>query len=91
VTTSAEAFELVASGQADYLLYSLYAGDDYLKQTGGLAKFESLPTFVDEEKFYITISKRSRFVSYLPLINKRIAQYLADGTVAALIEQYKNK
>lgn len=89
VTTSAMAYDLVSSGQADYLLYSLYAGDDYLKKTGTGSQFESLPKFVNEENFYITISKASPFVSYLPRLNQEIAKYKANGTVAALIAQYK--
>jgi len=88
VTTSAQAFDLVASGQADYLLYSLYAGNDFLKKGGSTAQFESLPKFVDEENFYITISKKSPYVSYLPLLNKELAKFKADGTIAALIAQY---
>ena len=91
VTTSAQAFNMVSSGQGDYLLYSLYAGDDYLKKTGGAAQFESLPKVVNEENFYITISKKSPYVSYLALLNERLAKYKADGTVTALIAQYKNK
>ena len=91
VTTSAQAFDLVASGQADYLLYSLYAGDDYLKKTGGASQYESLPKFVNEENFFITISKKSPYVTYLPLLNQQLAKYKADGTIAALIAQYKNR
>jgi polar amino acid transport system substrate-binding protein len=91
VTTSAEAFDLVSSGQADYLLYSLYSGNDYLKKTGTASRFESLPKVVNEENFYITISKKSRYVTYLPLLNQQLAKYKADGTIAALIAQYMSK
>lgn len=89
VTTSAQAFELVSSGQADYLLYGLYSGEDFLKKAGRVSQFESLPTFVNEENFYITISKASPFVPYLAQINLAIARYKADGTIAALIAAYK--
>ena len=91
VTTSSEAFALVGSGQAAYFVYALYAGNDHLKKTGTGSQFESLPRFVAEENFYITISKKSRYVSYIPLINQGIAKYKADGTVAALIAEYSNK
>jgi len=90
-TTSAQAFDLIATGQADYFIYSLYAGNDSLKKTGEASKFESLPKFVAEELFYITISKESPFVIYLDEINKAIAKYKADGTVNALIAQYSNR
>jgi polar amino acid transport system substrate-binding protein len=91
VTTSAEAFALVSSGQADYLLYSLYAGNDHLKKTGTGSQFERLPKAVNEENFYITISRKSPYVTYLPLLNQRLARYKADGTIAALIAQYANR
>ena len=90
-TTSAQAFDMVSKGQGDYLLYSLYSGDDYLKKNGSAAQFESLPKFVNEENFYVTISKKSPYVTYLPLLNQQLAKYKADGTIAALIAQYKNR
>jgi polar amino acid transport system substrate-binding protein len=91
VTTADEAFDLVTAGQGDYLLYSLYSGNDYLKKSGLTSRFESLPKFVAEENFYITISKKSRYVTYIPLINQEIAKNKANGTVAALITQYANQ
>jgi polar amino acid transport system substrate-binding protein len=91
VTTATEAYDLVARGEGDYFLYSLYAGDDFLKKAGRASQFESLPKFVDEEFFYITISKKSPYVSYLNLLNQEIAKYKADGTIATLIAQYKNR
>jgi polar amino acid transport system substrate-binding protein len=91
VTTAADAFDMIATGKGDYFLYSLYAGDDFLKKAGTAAQFESLPTFVDEENFYVTISKQSPYVTYLNLLNQEIAKYKADGTITALINQYKNR
>ena len=91
VTTTAQAYDLLASGKGDYFLNSLYAGDDFLKKNGTAAQFESLPKFVNEENFYVTISKKSAYVTYLPLLNEKIAKYKADGTIAALIAQYKNR
>jgi polar amino acid transport system substrate-binding protein len=82
---------MVGSGKADYFIYSLYAGENQLKQNGQQSKFESLPKFVDEESFYITISKKSPFVKYLADINKGIEKYKADGTINKLIDQYKNQ
>ena len=37
--------------------------------------------FVNEENFYITISKASPFARHLPLINQALAKYKADGTI----------
>jgi polar amino acid transport system substrate-binding protein len=91
VATVDEAFDLVNAGSGDYLLYSLYAGNDYLKKAGTASQFESLPTFVAEENFYITISRKSRFATYLPQVNQEIAKNKANGTVAALITQFANQ
>ena len=91
VTTAGEAYALVGSGEADYLIYALYAGNDLLKKTGTGSQFESLPRFVAEENFYITLSKKSRFATYMPLINQEIAKRKADGTIAKLIAEYSNK
>jgi polar amino acid transport system substrate-binding protein len=91
VNTVADAFDRIANGAGDYFLYSLYAADDYLKKSGAASRFESLPMFVNEENFYITISKNSPFVPLLPDINKAIARYKADGTIAALIAQYTSR
>ncbi|MGE0448751.1 MAG: substrate-binding periplasmic protein [Vicinamibacterales bacterium] len=84
-----DGFGRVARDEGDYFLYSLYAGEDYLKKKGLAAQFESLPRFVSEEPFYITVSKASPFVSLLPQINQRIAKYKADGTIDALIAKYR--
>lgn len=90
-SSSQEAFDMVGSGKADYFIYSLYAGENQLKQNGQQSKFESFPKFVDEESFYITISKKSPFVKYLADVNKGIEKYKADGTINKLIDQYKNQ
>jgi polar amino acid transport system substrate-binding protein len=90
VSSSADAYDMLTNGQADYFINSLYAGDDQLKKSGTASRFESLPTFVSEENFYITISKQSPYVGYLPQINQLLAKYKADGTVDALIAYYKS-
>lgn len=86
--TSKEAFDLVASGQADYFIYSFYAGNKEIAEDE-IKDMVSLPKYVIEESFYITISKKSSYAKYLPEINKQIQKYKADGTINALIEQYK--
>jgi len=91
VATSQEAFAKLTSGQADYFVYSLYAGEKEIKRQGLQGKVDILPNYVAEENFYITISKKSPFVKYLPQVNAGIAKYKADGTIAQLIEQYKNQ
>jgi polar amino acid transport system substrate-binding protein len=91
VETTQQALDMIASGKADYFIYSLYAGDVMLKDTNQVDKFEHLPTQVAEEQFYITISKKSPLVKYMPQINAEIQKYKADGTIDALVAQYKSQ
>ncbi len=89
VVTAKEALDLVASGQADYFVYSLYSGHEELKSEQREAQFAALPHFIAEEPFYFAISKKSPYRAYVPAINRLIDQYKADGTIDKLIAQYK--
>jgi len=84
-----EALDLLESGKADFFIYSLYSGREELKTAKREANFTALPHPVTEEPFYLTISKKSPYLQYLPEINRLIQKYLADGTVAKLIAKYK--
>lgn len=89
VDNDKEAFDLVASGQADYFVYSLYAAHEELKVQNRLEEFSALKHFVAEEPFYLTISKKSPYLKYLPEINRLMEKYKADGTVDRLLAKYK--
>jgi len=90
VQTTKEGFDLVASGQADYFIYSLYAGQDEL--TGeSRTDVGVLPHVVTEEPFYLAVSKQSPYVSYIPNINRLIAKYKADGSIAAWLAKYNTQ
>jgi len=89
VATNKEAFDKLTNGEADYFVYSLFAGEAYMREAGGEPQFEALPNYVDAPNFYITISKKSPFVKYMPKINELIAKYKADGTIDALIQKHK--
>jgi polar amino acid transport system substrate-binding protein len=90
VDTTKEALDMVADGRADYFIYSLYAGRVELKNENRAGAFESLPKPVANEDFFITISKKSPLVKYMPQINAEIQKYKADGTIDALVAQYNN-
>jgi polar amino acid transport system substrate-binding protein len=89
--TDREAFDLVASGQADYFVCSLYSGHEELRKENRSAEFSYLKHFLAEEPFYLTVSKRSPYAKYLPEINRLIQKYKADGTVDKLMEKYKKQ
>lgn len=87
VQTTKEGFDLVAGGKADYFIYSLYAGQDDLASESR-SDLAILPHVVTEEPFYVAVSKQSPFLRYLPDINRLIAKYKADGSIAAWMAKY---
>lgn len=90
-STSGEAFNKLRSGEVDYFVYSLYAGAREIKAQSLQDQLTSLPKYVAEENFYITISKKSPLVSSMGRINELLAKYKSDGTINRLIEEYKSK
>lgn len=89
VNTISEAFDLLLSGKADYFLYALYSGEKELAAGNLQTKIEAYPTYVASENFYITISKKSPLVKYLPRINLLLQKYRKDGTIDSLIAKNK--
>lgn len=88
VETPEEAFALIISGEADYFVYAFYSGEKALTEDEGLsAQIEILPNDVCTEDFYMTISKKSMLVAYLPQINEILQRLIDDGTVDRLIEE----
>jgi len=89
VNSPADAFALINSGQANYFVYALYSGDEYISTNNLKGQFERLANNVTSENFYVTISKKSPLVKYLAQINEILTRYIADGTIDALIIKYK--
>jgi len=77
------------NGKADYFIYALYSGNFEAKKLKISEKIESLPNYAIVENFYISISKKSKYLTYLPEINKKIQKMVNDGTVDKLIEKYR--
>ncbi len=91
VETSNEAFELIISGEADYFVYALYSGENALGKDEELSQqIEILPNYVASENFYMTVSKKSVLVEWLPQIDEILQRLIDDGTVERLIEENKN-
>jgi polar amino acid transport system substrate-binding protein len=91
VDSPSDAFELIITGEADYFVYALYAGEEAMKNDPVLAEqIEILPKNIAEPDFYITISKESRLIGYLSQINQILQRFIDNGTVNELIQKYKN-
>jgi polar amino acid transport system substrate-binding protein len=87
VGTAAEAFLMLQNDQADYFIYSYFAGRKVVGESYK-GQYEALPTYVAEENFYIAISKKSQLVKYMPQINELIKKYKDDGTIDLMIQEY---
>jgi len=91
VATPDEAFAMLANNQADYFVYALYSGENFIASHSLNDQIVILPNYVSSENFYLTISKKSALIKYLPQINQLLEKYKADGTIDALIQKYKTK
>jgi len=87
VTTAKEAFAALEEERGEYFIFALRSGQKILSETEYAGKFEYLNKIVTEQNFYITISKQSRFTSYLPNINELIQEYRDTGIIDALIKK----
>ena len=86
-----EAFALILAENADYFVYAFYSAENALAKDEDLSEqIEILPNDVCAENFYMTISKKSRLIEFLPDINEILQRLIDDGTVDELIEKNKN-
>ena len=83
--TVEENFNLLLSGQADYFIFALYPGLLEAKKEGVADKVTYLKPYVATENWYLAISKRSKYASYLPAIDKIVGRLVQNGTVDELI------
>ncbi len=75
-------------GRADYYPFSLHGGMIQIKQMGLANRITYLEKPISSESIYITISKKSKFIGYLPRIEAAIRVRMADGTVDRLIRKH---
>ena len=80
-------FNRLLSGDADYFICSKHSGLLEAEKLGISDKIESLLTDATAENLYIALSRKSRFVKYMPDINKKIETLVKDGTVDKLIDE----
>jgi polar amino acid transport system substrate-binding protein len=88
VSTPSLSLQKLAMGRADYYPFSLHGGHIQLSQLGYSGRIVPLPTPISTEDVHIAISRKSRFVTYLPQIDAAIAARRADGTLERLIRKH---
>lgn len=88
VNSPAQSFGKLELGRADYYPFSLYGGQIQVRQFGFEGRIEHLPEVLSTEGTYIAISRKSRFIKYLPQIEASISRMRADGTIDRLVKKY---
>ncbi len=87
VSKPSQSLQQLVMGRADYYPFSLHGGQIQVQQFGYSGRIAYLPMPISTENIYIAISKKSKFLAYLPQIEAAIAARLADGTVERLIRK----
>lgn len=86
-------FKKLEHGRVDYFLYGLYPGLIEVHKHGFDNKITYLKNHVVNEKFYLTMSKKSSYLSLMPKINKEIIKIressLVEKWIAESIEYFK--
>jgi len=75
VNNSKEAFDLIKNDQADYFLYSLWAGEKVLKDSGLSNDFE-WSGVISEQPFYVAFSKNSPVALKIDEFNARLREMI---------------
>jgi ABC-type amino acid transport substrate-binding protein len=78
VNSSKEAFDLVKNDQADFFLYSFWAGEKVLEDSGLYCQFE-WSRVISEEPFYVGISKESPVALRIDEFNARLREKIAKN------------
>jgi polar amino acid transport system substrate-binding protein len=88
VNSPTQSLTMLAMGRVNYYPFSLYGGQIQVQQLGFAGRIVNLPDVISTEGTYIGISKKSRFLKYLPQIEAAIVRLRADGTVERLTKKY---
>lgn len=90
VSSREQNFIKLERGRIDAHLTGLYAGQMQAKKYGYEGKIVPLSTAINTEYLHVALSKKSRYLEYLPLIDAGIKRLQADGTIKRLIEKYSD-
>ncbi|MES2296568.1 MAG: transporter substrate-binding domain-containing protein [Pseudomonadota bacterium] len=88
VSAPTQSLRMLDAGRVSYYPFSLYGGQIQVQQMGLAGRIVNLPDVISTEGTYIAISRKSRFLKYLPQIEAAMARLRADGTVERLTKKY---
>ncbi|HCY84159.1 MAG TPA: hypothetical protein DHV36_03385 [Desulfobacteraceae bacterium] len=79
--------DMLRAGRADYAVAARFGFVIHAKRLGLENTFERLEKPVATRDLHFAISKRSKFLNYLPAINQRILEMKQDGSMQEIINQ----
>jgi polar amino acid transport system substrate-binding protein len=84
-TNVSDAFYSLKTKESDVVLYSLFAGKKFIAADN---KFKDIKeTIICSQPFYMMISKKSKYVEIVPLINNFINLYRNNGKLDGIIQR----
>lgn len=77
--------KMLGDKRADYAVAAKYGFLIEAKKTGLSDKIEILANPVASRNLHFAISKKSKFVKYMPIINEKIATFKAEGKIEKMV------
>jgi ABC-type amino acid transport substrate-binding protein len=78
---------MLESKRADYAVFPRISTLREIKKMGYSGKIDYLKTPITSQSIYIAISKKSPIAKKIDLINKKISEYIKDGTYERLRDE----
>ena len=88
VSNRIQNYQKLKAGRIDYAIDGFYPARILFTKNGLEEKFVPLKTPLQTEYIYIAISKKSRFLKYLPYIDRALLKMRKDGTIDRLVDKH---
>jgi len=86
VTDYEQIFNMLTNNRADYAVAAQYGFLIHAKQLGYENKIELLPHPITTRNLYCGFSKNSRFIKYLPIVDKKLKKFQEEGRIEKMVE-----
>lgn len=82
-------FQMLIDGKSDYMIIGQYSGVIEAKLIGLIDDVEYLPHPFTVQDFYVTFSKKSKYLDHLPAFNEKLKELIDNGTIDKKIREYQ--
>ncbi len=91
VSNYGQILKMLASNRAEYAVVAKYGFMVELQRLEFERKVEMLPRPVASRNLHVALSKKSKYVNHLSRVNRKIEQFIADGTIERMGIDTMNK